>query len=64
MDSDQTPKTIKREDSITEEQRKRLDLFYESLKTNDATSFEFSDIWASAQDIKNEENIDNKEDKE
>lgn len=63
MDSDKTPKTIKREDSITEEQRKRLDLFYESLKTNDATSFEFSDIWASASDIKNDETID-KDDKE
>lgn len=63
MDSDNTPKTIKREDSITEEQRKRLDLFYESLKTNDATSFEFSDIWASAQDIKDQEAID-KDDKE
>ena len=63
MDSDNTPKTIKREDSITEEQRKRLDLFYESLKTNDATSFEFSDIWASAQDVKDQEAID-KDDKE
>ena len=63
MDSDNAPKTIKREDSITEEQRKKLDLFYESLKTNDATSFEFSDIWASAQDIKDQETVD-KDDKE
>lgn len=64
MDSDTAPKTIKREDSITEEQRKRLDLFYESLKTNDATSFEFSDIWSKAQDIENERDIDNKDGKE